>query len=324
MGRPFSERVAHDDWRHEAERWTRDALAARGLAVTGAVEQPRIRPWSTQLTVPTDAGRTWFKANCASMAFEPALQVELARLAPGAVDEPLAVDVDRGWILTLDRGPTLGDSRPPESDDWRRVLAHAAALQRVTADHGDALVATGLPDCRPSTVVGRFDRFVEVLSALPEEHPAHVPDELRSQLAAARPRVVDAVAELEESALPTTWQHGDLHPWNVFAATGRFFDFGDGQWAHAVEVLCVPEAWIAQPDAGGEAAPVSWPDVLEAYADAWEVSADEVASLLRAAARTQPVNRTLLWWGCLQEATAAEWTQWGDAVLQQLTRVLEP
>jgi hypothetical protein len=319
MGRPFSERVADDDWRHEAQRWTHDALAARGIEVTGPVEQPRIRPWSTQLTVPTDAGRVWFKANCASMAFEPALQVELARIAPEAVDRPVAVDTERGWMLTLDGGATLGDSSEPTVDDWRRVLGHAADLQRTAADHGGALIAAGLPDCRPSTVVGRFDRFVEVLASLPERHPAHVPDELRSQLLAARPRVVDAAAELQESSLPTTWQHGDLHPWNVFARNGRFFDFGDGQWAHAAELLCVPEAWIAQSDGT-----LSWSEVLAGYGEAWGVTADDLASQLRAASHTQPVNRTLVWWGCLQEATAAEWEQWGDGVLQQFTRVLEP
>ena len=318
MGRPFSERVAQDDWRYTAQAWTQDELERLGMVVTGPFEQPRIRPWSTQLTVPTDAGRIWFKANCASMSFEPALQVELARLAPEDVDEPVAVDLQRGWMLTVDRGVTVGDASEPSADDWRRVLRGAAGLQRVAADHGPTLMAAGLPDCRPSTVVGRFDRFVDVLSELPDEHPAHVPDDLRAQLVDARPRLVDAVDELTDSSLPTTWQHGDLHPWNVFADSGRFFDFGDGQWAHAAELLSVPEAWISQQ------ADVPWPDVLEAYADAWDVPPGDLASQLRAASLTQPVNRTLLWWGCLQEATAAEWTQWGDGVLHHLTRVLEP
>jgi len=317
MGRPFSERVAHDDWRHAAERWTRDELAARGIEVTGTIEQPRIRPWSTQLTIPTDVGRVWFKANCGYMSFEPALQQVLAGLVPDAVDEPYAIDAARGWMLTIDRGATLGDAAEPTLEDWRRVLAGAATVQRVVADHEDALLATGLPDCRPATVLDRYDRMVEMFSMLPDPHPAHVSAQLRADLTAARPRLVAAVAELEESSLPTTWQHGDLHPWNVFAADGRFFDLGDGQWAHAAELLSVPHGTIAQQ------ATLSWPDALAAYAEAWEVSTDDLASQLRATAVTQPVNRTLLWWGCLQEATAAEWTQWGEGVLHHLRRVLE-
>ena len=317
MGRPFSERVAHDDWRREAERWTRDVLVDRGVEVTGEIEQPRIRPWSTQLTVPTDAGRVWFKTNCTSMSFEPALQVELAALAPEAVDAPVAVDLDRGWMLTVDRGSTLGDSTSPTVADWQLVLRRAAELQRDAAGAEQELLAAGLPDCRPSTVVDRLDRFVHVLSGLPSEHPAHVSESLRDDLVAARPRVVDAVAELEESSLPTTWQHGDLHPFNVFAADGRLFDFGDGQWAHAAELLIVPQGWIGQQDT------LSWPEVAEAYADAWGVTPDDLASQLRAASLTQPVNRTLLWWRCLEEATAAEWDEWGDGVLHHLSRVLE-
>ncbi|MET0767059.1 MAG: phosphotransferase, partial [Aeromicrobium sp.] len=163
----------------------------------------------------------------------------------------------------------------------------------------------------------RLTRLTETFAALPEDHPAHVPADLRSRLLAARGEVADAADELEESTLPATWQHGDLHPWNVFAADGRLFDFGDGQWAHAAELLSVPYGWIMQ---RGE---IAWPELLEEYADAWDVKPADLESQWRATSLTQPVNRTLLWWGCLQEASAGEWTQWGDSLLHHLSRVLE-
>ena len=74
-------------------------------------------------------------------------------------------------------------------------------------------------------------------------------------------------------SLPTTWQHGDLHPWNVFAPADaglRIFDFGDGQWSHAVEVLSVPYGWI---EARTE---LAWGDLVDAYADAWGLTVDEL------------------------------------------------
>ena len=317
MSRPFSERVAQDDWRHAAEGWARTELERAGRDVTGPVDQLRIRPWSTQLTIPTDRGRVWLKANCTYLAFEPRLHAELARLAPGSVDAPLAID-DRGWMLTADRGSTLGETEEPSVDDWSRVLRGAADLQRVLAAHEAELLATGLPDCRPATVIDRFDRLVEIFSGLPEHHPAHVSADLRSELSSARGRIVDAVAELDESPLPTTWQHGDLHPWNVFADDGTMFDFADGQWAHALELLIVPFGWITQQGK------IAWEDVLEAYCDVWDVARVDLASQWRAVSLTQPVNRTLLWWGCLQEATAGEWEQWSESVLHHLRRVLEP
>ncbi|AWB90797.1 aminoglycoside phosphotransferase family protein [Aeromicrobium chenweiae] len=318
MERPFSERVAHDDWRRAAEEWVRCELDRSGRRVTGTIEQPRIRPWSTQLTIPTDVGPMWFKATCAAQAFEPALQAELARIAPDAVERPYAIDPARGWMLTVHRGETLADAHEATADDWVRVLRQAAELQRAAASEAHALLATGLPDCGPGTVVSRFDRIVEVLSSLPEEHPAHVPAELRSELLAVRPRLVDAADLLAASPLPATWQHGDLHPNNVFACDGRVFDFGDSQWAPAVEMLSVPYGWITTQSQ------VSWPDVLAAYCDVWGTTVAAVRPEWDAAAYTQPVNRTLLWWSCLQEATAAEWAEWGDAPLHHLSRVLDP
>ncbi|MET0448044.1 MAG: aminoglycoside phosphotransferase family protein [Aeromicrobium sp.] len=318
MSRPFSERVGQQDWRREAEGWARAELERGGIEVTGPIEQPRIRPWSTQLTIPTSLGRVWFKANCSYMAFEPRLQRVLAEIAPAAVDAPYAIDAGRGWMLTVDRGVTLGDSREPTVDEWQRVLRGAANLQRVVVGHEETVLAAGIPDCGPSTVVDRLDRLVDIFSTLPEDHPAHVSAELRTRLLAARSEVADAAAVLEASSLPSTWQHGDLHPWNVFAADGRMFDFGDGQWAHAAELLSVPYGSIMQ---RGE---ISWDQLLGEYAEGWDVSAAELESQWLATGLTQPVNRTLLWWGCLQEATAAEWVQWGDGVLQHLTRVLEP
>jgi len=59
MGRPFSERVAGEVWRREVEDWIGRQLDAAGQTATGAITQPRIRPWSTQLVVPTDADESW-------------------------------------------------------------------------------------------------------------------------------------------------------------------------------------------------------------------------------------------------------------------------
>ncbi len=269
--------------------------------------------------MPTDAGVLWFKANGRSMAFEPLLHAELARLVPDAVDEPFAIDADRGWIVTVDRGSTLGDSHEPTPEDWRGLLAETARLQRALADHHDELAATGLPDCSPATVPERFDRIVETFAALPPDHPSHIPADVEVDLSARRSAIVDAAAQLAESTLPVTWQHGDLHPWNVFATTDglRIFDFGDAQWSHAAEVLSVPYGWIEA------RTQLLWSDLVDAYADEWGVSETDLADQCSAAALTQPVNRALTWWACLADATAAEWAEWGDAPLHHLKRILE-
>lgn len=318
MEQPFPALVASTTWRHEAEAWIHDRADDAGRRLSGPIEQLRVRPWSTQLVAPTDRGRLWFKASCPSMRFEAGLHELLARLAPDDVAAPLAVDADRGWILTADRGQTLGDSHAPGLDDWRAVVAAAARLQRRLAGHGAEVLATGVPDCRPETVPDRLDRVVERLAALPADHPSHLDDATRLALEARRPQVVDAAAALAASSLPATVQHGDLHPWNTFTDL-TVFDFGDLQWAAAPEVLQVPYGWITHE---GE---LSWDGVLEAYLEEWSDVLDHrsLRTLVEASVFTHAVNRSVTWLDALRDARPAELEQWGDGALRTLTRVLE-
>ena len=305
MTQPFSERVGGPAWRAEAVAWIEERVAVAGRRITGEVEQPRIRPWSTQLIVPTDAGRLWFKAGCAAQTFEPGLQQVLADLVPDAFDRPFATDLDRGWMLTVDRGEVWGEQQEPSSDAWAGVVRRTAEIQRAVAGSGRALLATGLPDCSPSTVVDRFDGLVDELDAA-------------ADIRASRPRVVDAVARLTESPIPPSWQHGDLHPWNVFAVDGalRLFDLGDAQWAHPIEVLRVPHAFVE------DTAELTWRPIAEAWADVWDLTWDDLSDEWEAAGVTHAVNRCDTWVACLAEASSEELQEWGDAPLHHLRRVL--
>ena len=317
---PFSQRVADPAWRTAATIWIEEQVRDRGRTLTGRVEQTRIRPWSTQLVVPTDAGRWWFKAGCGSMAFEPALHELLVELTPHSVAPLIAVDSDRGWLLTADQGSTLLDDREPTVEDWRRVVRAIAEAQRDLVGHRDRLLAIGLPHCAPHTTVDRFDRLVEVYSELPEEHPAHVTADLAARLRAARPRLVDAVGRLEDSSLPATWQHGDLHPGNAFLRDGqtRLFDFGDSQWAHALETLMVPFGVVT------DLSDLPWAPILAEFAETWGVAVSGLERDWPDVALTHAVNRSLTWWRCLAEATAQDWQEWGEAPRVHLLEVLDP
>ena len=318
MGQAFSVRVTSRDWLDDAHAWIHARAEDAGHALAGPIEQRRVRPWSTQLAVPTDRGRLWFKANCPSMAFEPALHDLLADVAPDQVAAPLAVDADRGWMITADRGQVLGESREPTLADWRGVLLATARLQRRLAPRRDDVLATGVPDCAPATVPARFDALVETLTTLPADHPSAVDAATAARLTERRDPLLEAVERLSASTIPVTVQHGDVHPWNAFADL-RVFDFGDLQWAHALEVLEVPYGWItARSD-------LAWDDVLATYAEMWSDVAGprELAEQLAATAFTHPVNRALTWWDSLADATVEEWAEWGDAPRHHLLRVLE-
>jgi hypothetical protein len=326
---PFSVAGTSPAWRAAAETWAREAVERLGARVTG-VEQPRVRPWSTQLVVATTRGRFWFKACCPAQAFEPALQALLADLVPGAADAPVVVDAARSWLLTADRGATLREDREPTVDDWAAVLAAWVAVQRAVAAHREAVLAVGVPDCSPATVLERFELMLARLRALPAGHPSRPDAGIAARLEAARPRVASAAARLADDALPATLQHGDLHPGNVFATAAglRVFDLGDAQWAHPLEALVVPRAVI-------EAAGLDPAPPLAAARAAWRAAGGDAGgaagptddagwdALLRAAGVTHAVNRSLTWWDCLAGATEDEVTDWGEAPLRHLSRVLE-
>lgn len=319
MDRPFSSWVQSSAWRSEAEVWIRDRLAERGVHVTAVIAQPRVRAWSTQLVAPTDHGIFWFKANCPGLAAEPAVHAELARLLPDDVDSPVAIDAERGWVLTRGRGMTWAESHEPTLEDWQTVVRLAATMQRrLAGDPGD-LLARGLPDCSPGTVVGRFDAMLERLAGLSHAHPAVVDGAEAERLRRARPRVVDAAALLEETRCPASLQHGDLHPGNVFLVDGglRIFDFGDAQWAHPAEVLHVPWALVRDSD-------LDWEAVFSAYAECWSdvASRAEVRDWQVAGEVTHSVNRAMTWWNALASASPEESEEWGHAPAHHLRQVL--
>jgi hypothetical protein len=318
----FSQWVAADAWREEATAWIRTELAAVGRLVTGEVEQRRIRPWSTQLVVPTDRGTVWFKGNCPALAFEPAVHRALASLEPDEVDDPLAVDDDRGWMMTADRGATLGDSRDATLEDWQAVVRLAATLQRRVAREESTLCGAGLPDCSPSTVPARYQWLIEQLADLPEEHPSHLTREVRAELEVGLPVVEEAVEALVAARLPVTLQHGDLHPRNVFAVGSslRMFDFGDSQWAHALEMLAVPYGYVTRLTTH------PWPDVLSAYAQVWSdvIAPADLEAMMTPAMVTHAVNRSFTWLGSIVGAQPHELVEWGDSPLYYLRLALQP
>lgn len=297
MSAPFTDEVTSAPWLANVTSWTAEALAEQGVDVVGPRRQVRVRPWSTQLVVPTSAGHVWLKAGTPALAHEGALQAAVARLVPGAVTTPLAVHPTTGWILTADHGPSVADLGPTSAQEWPAIAAAAARLQQALVPHADALAATGLPDASPSSAPERFD---VLLAGLAEGE--------RGRLAPLRPRLVDACDELLDSPFPVIWQHGDLHPGNVVAGRGRpktgatLFDLGDSDLSLALEVLAVPRSLIEDE--------ATWDAVLAAYGDVWGVGEADTRRVWSSVPWLHALNRTEAWQRALSRATPAEVEHW--------------
>ncbi|GAB2620176.1 hypothetical protein Aab01nite_34460 [Paractinoplanes abujensis] len=85
---------------------------------------------------------------------------------------PLAVDEDRGWLLTADAGPTLRNALPDDREarlrGWREMLRACAVLQRTPAPKAREMTALGVPDMRPEVLPGRL---ATLLAEIPKPTP---------------------------------------------------------------------------------------------------------------------------------------------------------
>ena len=195
------------------------------VEVTGEITEPRVRPWSTVLRVPTANGVVWFKSSRLGFDYEAALLELIRPLAPELVTEVIASRPDEGWLLMADAGELAHE----RAFDWSSALARYAELQRATVPLVDELLARGVFDLRIGTLRERLETLV-----LPVLAPATAA-ELRAQL----PRVLGELDALADG--PVTLDHGDLHPWNVFVRDGqvRILDWGDANVAHPLFSLSI-------------------------------------------------------------------------------------
>jgi len=202
------------------------AWISEHVEIAGEITEPRIRPWSTVLRVPTSDGVVWFKWPREGFDYEAALLELIVPLAPELVTEVIALRPERGWVLMADAGER-GRDRPVE---WAPLLSRYAELQIATAPLAGELLERGVFDFRLSALDDRFDALLAVLDA-----------DLAAALSRRLPRIVSRVRELAACPLPVMLDHGDLHDANVFVRAGhaRILDWGDANVAHPLFSLIV-------------------------------------------------------------------------------------
>ncbi|MEU9505440.1 phosphotransferase [Micromonospora sp. NPDC048170] len=312
-------------WQDAALDWIGDRLGRHGRRVVGPVE-PRLRPWSLVWRVPTDAGDVWFKANNPGTRHEAALLAELARLAPGRVLDPLAVDADRGWSLLPDGGQTLRDASGGDRSlltRWERVLSEYADLQRAVAPRAGELLALGVPDHRPEALPELFEALLDDEEALLFGAEDGLTVEAYERLRAHRAGFAEDCRRLAGSGVAPTIQHDDLHDGNVFVAGDgyRFFDWGDASVAHPFGTLLVTLNSVADafglPDGDPALA-----RLRDAYLEPWSAGHDPGAlrEAARLAIRVTRVSRALSWRRALEtpDPARAEYAAAVPGWLQEL------
>jgi hypothetical protein len=285
-------------WRRRATAWADARLAEAGIRRTGAVEQPRVRPWATVLRVPTSEGVAWLKAGAAATAFEAGLYGLLVRTVPDAVLAPLAIDVQRGWILLPDGGRTLRESASGEDlvAALTVVLPRYGALQRTLVPLADELLGLGVADMRPAVMPARFDEALAAAGDYVTRRGDAADRSTHAAVAARRPAFAAWCERLADAPAAPTLDHNDLHPGNVLVADGlaraRFYDWGDSVVAHPFATMLLPLGLVRE-DAGDSAMERVRDAYLEAFGDL--ASHAELVRTLELACRVAKIARALTW-----------------------------
>jgi hypothetical protein len=292
-----AESWADPAWLSVAHAWIREQVAACGRRVTGPIEQPHLRWWSTVLRVPTDGGVLWMKAARPMYAFEARVTPFLAAQWPDLTVEVLATDQQRGWMLSRDAGTRLREATDrPVVDHWAELLPAYAELQLAASEHRRQLETLGEPD----RTLGQLPAELRATLEEPENLLLGEPRGLTPQEVEAVGARQDAFeadcARLAEIGIPETLQHDDLHDGNAFVRDAGYvvFDWGDSCISHPFHTLAVTLRALAynqKLEPGG-------PEIqrlLDAYLEPWQpiapaASLQEAAELAR---RTGTIGRAM-------------------------------
>jgi hypothetical protein len=312
-------------WLAAAEEWIEAACARAGLARTGQV-LARGRPYSVVARVPTEQGTVWFKASPPASRFEPALLAALAAWHPERFTAPIAIEEDRAWSLTRDGGSTLQHSQPqtPDTVAWHATLRGYAQLQVGLASRAGDLLALGMADLRPRSVPDQLEKLVAdpAIRQVIDTSDGITRGQYRA-LHELVPRLRKWCAELDDLGIPASLEHADVHPNNIFAATGAPFDWGDASVAHPFASLFVVLRTAAEPGSLPQQTP-ELAALTENYLSPWleagypRAAADRSLTL---ALRIAPLARALAWgrlFPCYlgHPAPAARAARWVAAMLE--------
>ena len=299
-------------WLQDARTWIAENLAYQGIPVTGPVEQVHVRPWSTILRAPIPESAIYFKAAIPLLAREPGLTQALYRLQPGCIFPVLAVDLERGWMLTPDGGPALRAYLKTPADLVRveALMPIFARLQIDTIAHLDDLAPHVPFDRRLDRLPGLFEDLLDDKAAMRIDQEMGLTAGQFTRLRALLPRFTDMCARLAAYRIPPALHHDDFHDANVHyvdSGEGAHYiisDWGECCLAHPFFSMLICLRSLGEragyPDEATdipEALPPDLARLRDLYLQPWErfETRANLAAAFSLAWRVGMVNRALTW-----------------------------
>ncbi len=287
-------------WFEQASTWVHAELERQDIYVTGLIEQPHGGFSSTVLRVPSTAGDIYFKACGPGFAHEPALTDSLWRWRPDCMPPVLAIDLQRGWMLTPDLGATLRSIIQPTRvlEHWRRVLPLYAEVQIDLASRIDEILELGGLDRRLTMLPDHYEQLLTDTDALRLGHPDGLSAEEYLSLRQFAPKFRAMCEQLAGYRIPETLHHEDFHDANIFIRNSHytFADWGESGVAHPFFTLLVTSRVIAWRLKLAEDAP-ELVHLRDIYLEPWThyESRENLIAAFKLAYRVGMICRALTW-----------------------------
>lgn len=225
-------------WNSSVQDWISRVLDAYGVSQAGPLERVTHGLGAVVFSVPTEAGPLYFKAAAPTRSHEAELVSRIAPRSKGLIPQPLAVELDEGWMLSPGLGDTLSEQPVPrDPGGWRRVFAEAASLQTALSAAAEELAEGGMPGFLPDSAAEYLNGALLLHAQLPPEHPLHISGEDAEMLAQGLATVEDATSRLAAVPVPLTLQQGTLDPAQILVpasarASHLFIGWADARWSH--------------------------------------------------------------------------------------------
>ncbi|MCJ7624708.1 MAG: aminoglycoside phosphotransferase family protein [Anaerolineaceae bacterium] len=294
-------------------------LTRQDIDISGEIQQPHVRPWSTVLNVPTARGILYFKATAAALAHEVALTQTLSQWRPDCMPRVLASNPERGWMLLHDEGPMLRSLIQSTKDihHWQHVLPVYALMQIEMSARQNELLALGALDRRLAVLPEKYALLLDDKEALSIDHPQGLTSKEYQRLCELAPKFNSMCKKLADYRIPETLHHDDFHDGNIFVRNGRyvFADWGESCVAHPFFSMLVTMRSSAYSLKLEEGAPeLEW--LRDIYLEPWRRygSCKNLLNAFDLAQRIGMVSRALTWYLVVSHLEEPFKKEYADAV----------
>jgi hypothetical protein len=209
--------------------WSAQQLLPLGLRWDGNYCQLQAESSFSLMRLSTNRGAVWFKAVGEPNLREFPVTMLLARLFPKHVPRLLAARIEwNAWLAAESEGQELSSS--PKSGDWCRAAESLAESQISSIPVSHHILGAGARDVRSHRLLELIPPFFSAMEETMEKQTKAVPLKLsRQEIGGLGDQVAEALERLEEAGIPTTLNHLDLNPGNIFVSGAQctFLDWAE-------------------------------------------------------------------------------------------------